>query len=114
MIVLQRRYLPVILGTLFFAFLLSLPALLFLGHCGMWQNAETLWQSLLFALFFSPFNFDINIVRSEEARRVPHSRAAEPNRAKSSKGSVGESKKEKQKVLNYERDESEGENDSRL
>jgi hypothetical protein len=38
---------------------------------------------------------------SEEARRVPHSRAAEPNRAKSSKGSVGENRKEKQKVLNY-------------
>ena len=43
-----------------------------------------------------------------------HSAPAEPNRAKSSKGSVGESKKEKQKVLNYERDESEGQNDSRL
>jgi hypothetical protein len=28
----------------------------------MWENAETPWQSLLFALFFSPFNFDINIV----------------------------------------------------
>jgi len=55
--------LPLILGTLFSAFLLSLPAFLFLGHCGMWENAETLWQSLLFALFFSPFNFDINIVR---------------------------------------------------
>jgi hypothetical protein len=46
--------LPLILGTLFSAFLLSLPAFLFLGHCGMWENAETLWQSLLFALFFSP------------------------------------------------------------
>ena len=46
--------LPLILGTLFSAFLLSLPAFLFLGHCGMWENAETLWQFLLFALFFSP------------------------------------------------------------
>src|SRR5882724_2329066 len=43
---------------------------------------------------------------SEEARRVPHSRAAEPNRAKSSKDSVGERRKEKKKVLNYEKDDS--------
>jgi len=47
----------------------------------MWQNAETLWQSLLFfALFFSPFNFDINIVGAKKRAESPHSRAAEPNR----------------------------------
>jgi hypothetical protein len=34
---------------------------------------------------------------SEEARRLPHSRAADPNRAKSSQGSVGEGKKESKK-----------------
>src|ERR1700676_3837920 len=55
--------LTVLLKTLFFAFLLHLPALLFLDHCGMWENAETLRQSLFVALFFAPFNVDIHIVR---------------------------------------------------
>jgi len=28
----------------------------------MWENAKTRWQSLLLALFFSPFNVDIDVV----------------------------------------------------
>ncbi len=47
--------LPALLGRFSLAILFSLPALLPLGRCGMWENTETLWQSLLFALFFLPF-----------------------------------------------------------
>src|SRR5882724_3784378 len=55
--------LATLLGRFFRAFLLGFPALLFLSHCRIWENAEARRQTLLLALFFSPFNVDINIVR---------------------------------------------------
>jgi hypothetical protein len=54
--------LATLLGTFFRALMLGFPRLFFLGNCRMWEDAETRRQSLFLALFFSPFNVDINIV----------------------------------------------------
>jgi len=50
------------LGRFFHAFFLSFPALLILGHRRMWEKAKARRQTLVLALFFSPFNVDTNIV----------------------------------------------------
>src|SRR6267142_4939261 len=55
--------LATLLGRFFRALLLGFPALLFLSHRRMWDNAKARRQTLVLALFFSPFNVDINIVR---------------------------------------------------
>jgi hypothetical protein len=55
--------LPVPAGALFLLLLPRFPAFFLFGDYGVRDDADTLRQSLLFALFFSPFNFDINIVR---------------------------------------------------
>src|SRR5439155_20524871 len=50
------------LGRFFRVFFLGFPALLFLSHRRMWENAKARRQTLILALFFSPFNVDTNIV----------------------------------------------------